>query len=196
MCLAHMVKQLEEGKISILPLRLAFSAHINQLMFTFSKQLVSVNIQQMPGFTITCINVCVCLCGQSDNVAHLSLSLCHLLYQYTVCPEHLSLSLLIQIILLHIIFDFSTLKKARVQTWGNVRHSNLHVCVCMSACHLHENAHILGGIVGFIQMSMPLSMLMLMSLVCLCVCLWGAGVIYEGADLWVRRYQMNSSLGC
>ncbi len=155
-----MAKQLEEGKISILPLRLAFSAHIKQLMFTFSKQLVSVNIQQMPGFTITLINACVCLCGQSDNVgaAHLSLSLISFIStQYTQnifhCHHYTDNTLL------HIIFDFSTIKRTRVQTW-NVRCYSFRVCVCVC---VHVSLSFTWKCMGFIQMPMPLSVLMLMS---------------------------------
>lgn len=47
--------------------------------------------------------------------------------------------------LLHIIFDFSTIKGARVQMWGNVKRFDLHVRA--------KNAHIPAGNVCFMQMA-------------------------------------------
>lgn len=124
LCSVHMAKQL-------LPQRLAFSAHINQLMFTLSKQLVSVNIQQMPKFTITHRNACVFSVSQTMWVQPAFFSLSSLLSAHSVPRTSFTVVIYTDNTLLHIIFDFSTIKGACVQIWGDVWHSDLHVCVCV-----------------------------------------------------------------
>lgn len=81
------------------------------------------------------------------------------------------------------VFDFFTIKRARVQTWGNVRHSYLHV-TCKH-CFFME-MHISWLKRGFPTDANALTLMCVSAYLLtlgVFMCVWGDGVIYEGADL-------------
>lgn len=96
-------------------------------MFTFSKQLVSVNIQQMPKFTIIHRNAVfvwsVWQCGRSQPFSA-SLSLLSLLSAHSV--PWTSFIINTDNTLLHIILDFSTIKRG--------------LCANMERCEVFKSA--------------------------------------------------------
>lgn len=126
-----MAKQLEESEISILPLQLAFSAHINQLMFTFSKQLVIEN-NKCPSSLQQ--NVCV------FNQMQMWVLPTFLSYLFssvvTVSRTYFTATIDTGNTLLQITFDFSTNMKVHVQICEDVTHLNLHVCACRLAIYV------------------------------------------------------------
>lgn len=128
------------------------------------------------------MNVFVCTVSQTF------LSLSSLLSVHSVARTSLTVMVNTDNTLLRKIFDFSTIKMARVQTWEDVRHSNMHVCVHVNF-HLLENPPITGRDVFYADVNAivcAIAHFIFCVSVYLCVCFWEAGVIYEEADLWVR----------